>query len=304
MKANFYYLFRNVFICLCLALDFTLYGNNIGEPENVSNTYERSTPILDSLQVIEIDRQMSELNEKYETALLQSDAKRLEAEKKVLQLWTVIYIGIIALVIIAIFFWWKISRSRQKRETELRYLKGQIDATEQERARLAAELRDCICSDLTGICVLMQSENVGKEEIMRLLNELNTDVREISHSLMPPRFEDVTLSILVYALAAKSNGLVGVDCGIEPDIDKTTCFHIYRIIQVLLQNIRKHSAATNIIVKIRPKSISIIDNGTKFNPMQAFGLGHDNIQRRLKAIDGMMKFSYDDGKNVATIMLK
>ena len=304
MKANFYYLLRNVFICVCLALDFTLYGNNIGEPENVSNTYERSTPISDSLQVIETDRQMSELNVKYETALLQSDSKRLEAEKKVQQLWTVIYIGFIALVIIAIFFWWRISRSRQKRETELRYLKGQIDAIEQERARLAAELRDCICSDLTGICMLMQSENVGKDEIMRLLNELNTDVREISHSLMPPRFEDVTLSILVYALAAKSNGLVGVDCGIEPDIDKTTCFHIYRIIQVLLQNIRKHSAATNIIVKIRPKSISIIDNGTKFNPMQAFGLGHDNIQRRLKAIDGMMKFSYNDGKNVATIMLK
>lgn len=304
MKANYYYLLRNVFICVCLALDFTLYGNNIGELENVSNTYERSTPILDSLQVIETDRQMSELNVKCETALLQSEAKRLEAEKKVQQLWTVIYIGIIALVIIAIFFWWKISRSRQKRETELRYLKGQIDSIEQERARLAAELRDCICSDLTGICMLMQSENVGKEEIMRLLNELNTDVRDISHSLMPPRFEDVTLSILVYALAAKSNGLIGVDCGIEPDIDKTTCFHIYRVIQILLQNIRKHSAATNIIVKIRPKSISIIDNGTKFNPMQAFGLGHDNIQRRLKAIDGMMKFSYDDGKNVATIMLK
>ena len=30
MKANFYYLLRNVFICVCLALDFTLYGNNIG----------------------------------------------------------------------------------------------------------------------------------------------------------------------------------------------------------------------------------------------------------------------------------
>ncbi|MGM9843346.1 MAG: sensor histidine kinase [Muribaculaceae bacterium] len=304
MKANYYYLLRNVFICVCLALGFTLFGNNIGELDNASKSYESSMAISDSLQCIEIDRQLNELNEKYETALSQSNVMRLEAEKDVQQLWTVIFTGIIAVLVLAVFLWWKISRSRQKREAELRYLKGQIDAIDQERARLAAELYDGICSDLTDIFMLMQSENTGKEEIMRLLNELNIEVRDISHSLMPPRFEDVTLSMLIYALAAKSNGLIGVDCGIEPDIDKTDCFHIYRIIKSLLQNIRKHSAATIITVKIRPKSISIIDNGTKFNPMQAFGLGHDNIQRRLKAVDGMMKFSYDDGKNVATIMLK
>lgn len=304
MKATYYYLLRNVFICLCLALGFTLFGNNIGEFDYASKSYSSSMAISDSLQCIEIDRQLNELNEKYETALSQSNVMRLEAEKEVQQLWTAIFTGIIAVVVMAVFLWWKISRSGQKRETELRYLKGQIDSIEQERARLAAELRDGICSDLTDICMLMQSENAGKEEIMRLLNELNIEVRDISHSLMPPRFEEVTLGMLVYALAAKSNGLIGVDCGVEPDIDKTTCFHIYRIILALLQNIRKHSAATIITVKIRPKSISIIDNGTKFNPMQAFGLGQDNIQRRLKAVDGMMKFSYDDGKNVATIMLK
>lgn len=63
-----------------------------------------------------------------------------------------------------------------------------IEGLERERTRLAKELHDGVCNDLLGIGMnmqCMQPTDESKQEILALLEQVRSDVRCISHELMP-----------------------------------------------------------------------------------------------------------------------
>lgn len=77
-----------------------------------------------------------------------------------------------------------------------------IDGLERERTRLAKDLHDGVCNDLLGIGMnmqYMQPTDESKREILALLEQVRSDVRCISHELMPPKFQVTTLAETVEA---------------------------------------------------------------------------------------------------------
>ena len=64
---------------------------------------------------------------------------------------------------------------------------------EVERNRLARELHDNVSNELVAIRMEIEGGKSTPQEIMNTLKTLHTEVRAISHDLMPPVFKYATL---------------------------------------------------------------------------------------------------------------
>lgn len=278
------------------------YGK-LGDAEQMADCYERSIALSDSLHGIEIDRQLSEFDIRYDTAQRELKIVRLEAERSRQRMWTVI-VMIAAISVIAGGILFFISRSRRmKRQMELSSMRDQLDAIDSERARFAAELHDGICSDLTGIALLMQTPSADNKEIAELIGDVRDDVRSISHNLMPPRLEDLSLLQLVRNLALRYDRQVSVS-QIAPFSDsKETDFQIYRIIQECLENISRHSDADSITIVINDRSLDICDNGSPLSENVSSGIGTQTIAKRAESIGANIKIDRNNEKNRINITL-
>ncbi len=76
-------------------------------------------------------------------------------------------------------------------------------------------------------------------------------------------------------------------------------FHLFRVLQELLQNIHKHSSATiaKIIIYKEEKQLTLFvsDNGKGFNKSDKKGIGIENISNRLKEINAQFKIESKNG---------
>lgn len=275
----------------------------LGDIKRMGECYERSIEISDSLHGVEIDKQLSEFDVKYETSQRKLEIARLEVEKSRQRLWLTVVL-ILSIVIIASCIVFFISRNkRMKRELELSAMRNQLDAIDQERARFAAELHDGICSDLTGIALLMQTPAADTNEIVELIDNVRNDVRSISHSLMPPRLEGLTLLQLLRNLALRYDGKISVIQD-SPFSDRQEVeFQIYRIIQECIENINKHSSAENISITISKGNIDICDDGEIAASNQSSGIGMQTILKRAASIGAKISKTRTNGKNHINIYL-
>ncbi len=154
----------------------------LGDIERMGEAYERSIAIADSLHGLEIDNQLSEFDVKYDTAQRELQIARLETEKMRQRMWMAITCIGAFLIILGLIIYFRSRRSRLRRSLEMQSLRSQLEAVDNERARLAAELHDGVCSDLSGIALMMQSSRTDRDEIVGMIDNVRTEVRSISHS--------------------------------------------------------------------------------------------------------------------------
>jgi signal transduction histidine kinase len=140
------------------------------------------------------------------------------------------------------------------------------------------------------------------------------DVRQITHDLRPYQLDRLGLTQAIRATTRR----VSENCPIvfashvdEIDglFDKESEIHIYRIVQEGINNVIKHSGATEaaVVVKIEPGclSISIRDNGRGFEPVKmladdspAAGFGLSGIRERAQIMGGVTKIDSSPGQGV------
>jgi signal transduction histidine kinase len=180
----------------------------------------------------------------------------------------------------------------------------QIDSTETERKRIAADLHDSIGSLLwaakLNIAFLGRSVEFSGElkdsysETMRMLDQSVESVRRISWELTPEAFNHTGLSSSVKELCTRIDGkgqeVIFEELGRSVFWKSDRALMIYRIIQELVNNAVKHSQSTIIKVKLRwnPQSleIEVTDNGIGFvlNEKVRSGVGWWNITNRSNKI--------------------
>lgn len=191
----------------------------------------------------------------------------------------------------------------------MKLAKSYIDGLERERTRLAKELHDGVCNDLLGIGMqvqCMQPSAESKHELLDLLEQVRGDVRCISHELMPPKFQYVTLAETVESYVERLAIPASMQLTFSKESDNAEweqipeqiAYEVYRILQELLSNIVKHSGATdvNVNLSLSKKQLTLLitnngkpfpDTGTTFN-----GIGLSTIQERVKAIGGVLSVNY------------
>ena len=193
-------------------------------------------------------------------------------------------------------------------EFQNKMIQLQIDSTETERKRIAADLHDSIGSLLwaakLNIAFLGRSVDFSGElknsysETMKMLDQSVDSVRRISWELTPEAFNHTGLVSSIKELCTRIDGkgqkVICEENGRSVFWKDDRALMVYRIIQELLNNAVKHAKASAIKVKLQwnPKTleIQVSDDGIGFvlNEKVRSGVGWWNITNRSNKINAKL----------------
>lgn len=271
----------------------------------------------DSLFAGEVQKQLSDMTVKYQTKekeLEIAQLKQIQTEQHALMVKRIFYLVFFLLVLIAAFLVLLYKKKALEKETDLRLARQYIDGLESERKRLAKELHDGVCNDLLGIQYYMQtSDAIGKEvqqKLFPMIEQTRTDVRFISHELMPPAFQYANLNVMLEDYVERLGNVHQLihfhyfSLPEQANWELVSCqkaYELYRIVQEVLGNSLSHSKATEIeiilsmIAEERKIVLTVSDNGKGASVSLASGngIGLRTVEDRVKCIDGVYSLTSD-----------
>lgn len=271
----------------------------------------------DSLDIQQNRAFAQEMDVKYQTELREAKIKNLANENRVKQLeiknkenqlrqtqYLIGFLTLLALLLsLATFFYLSRLKIRNqlrlnqlKAEEEQKALQAVIDAQEQERALIAAELHDSLGQQL-GALKFRIADN---EPASKMLDQSMEELRQISHRMMPLALTRYGLVPALEELFNQTLKPAGIKIGFHPiqvpeNLPEKISLTLYRVAQEWVQNLLKHSQATEVSVMLQFTAdrliFSIEDNGKGLDPMAIkTGLGLTNMQTRLAQIGGHIQF--------------
>ncbi len=200
---------------------------------------------------------------------------------------------------------------RRRLERHLAFSQQILESQESERHRIAANLHDSLGQNLLVIInqarMAMQpsaDESTLRDRLGKIsdcASEAIEEVREITHALRPYQLDRLGLTQTIRASvnrAAENNSIRFASHADEIDglLDKESEIHVYRIIQEAVNNILKHSKATEatVVVKRLPAavSLSVRDNGLGLDEdrlaenSRHAGHGISGIKERVRILGG------------------
>lgn len=296
---------------------------------------EEYKALKDSLYNSEKSEQLADMRTKYESEkkeqenlLLQQEKAAKERENKFLLFGSLAFI---ALLSTAGVFYYRANQRRQEAHMQRELVKERerglgavFDATEEERKRIAKDLHDGIGQQLSGLKLgweslrekfeaSIPSESTRFQHLTKVLDEAAKDVRSISHQMMPKALQERGLLPAIDDMLRKSLGIGKINYRFEhfrvedERYNERIELGLYRICQELVNNIIKHSNASEVVVQLfRNKNNLILmveDNGRGFDPTQKRnGIGLTNIASRLSTVDGEVNWVPGPGSGmVATV---
>ncbi len=274
----------------------------------------------------------TELETKYETEKKEAENKllkqtnlrkeaELENEKTSKQNQAILLVSLLLITFtggVYIFYRRKLKTNERIATIEKQNFTAVIKAEENERGRIAKELHDGLGQLLSSakLNVAATEESVSEDDLpliktsMQLIDEAVSEVRSVSHNLMPIALTTKGLIAALEDLVEKINQTKILEVALQLKFDenllsKSTQVTLYRVIQEILNNALKHSKATTINVQIesRGKSLQLIisDNGIGFDSNEiktSKGIGWTNIFSRISLLNG--KINIDSKQNKGT----
>ena len=272
--------------------------NNLGQHEEaykvMRNAYEHS----DSLKQSDIDRQLSEFNVKYNTLEKKVELEKMNNERIMLYSrisWLAVALVVLSVVFAAVLYRRKLDRQRAELSEKMSYING----VETERMRLAKELHDGVCNDILAVSIMMQTD---QEEAERMLRNVGHDVRRLSHELIPPRFDNISLPelIRVYCQSVSDEGGAVVRPVISASFEKlvmpaTKAIEVYRIVQECVSNAIKYGYSKKVTVTLdssgQQATVSIVNDLSPSHPVRPNerGMGKDTLRIRVDALQAELR---------------
>ena len=186
---------------------------------------------------------------------------------------------------------WDITEQKRLRENMQFYISEITKAQEDERKRIACELHDETAQSLATLSLDIEAitrarDQLSEEGVQRLaqlrakIDSIMEGVRRFSHELRPGVLDQVglmpALELLTEELSKEGevNARVKVT-GSEQRLSAEAELVLFRIAQEALRNVRKHSQATEAVVRVEftPKKVklNVTDNGTGFELPEMLG---------------------------------
>lgn len=294
-----------------------------GDFPNAYKHHKTFTEIKDTLFEIEKTERIAELNTRYETEKTEKENLQLKSENEIQTLAIskkqsqLIGLGLgtfLLLLIGALLFNRRNLKAKTKlAEQELAFQEQTtqltIDAQEKERKRISKDLHDGIGQQLSGLKMAWSQlsskiKNTSETDVTTLnklihvLDDAANDVRNISHQMMPRALEEFGLVSAVDDMLEKSFSTSNLKYefehfGIKNRFPEKIEIGLYRIAQELVNNILKHSNASEVGVQLfqNKKYLVLVveDNGSGFDlKKNKSGHGMANINYRSRAIGGTL----------------
>ena len=215
----------------------------------------------------------------------------------------------------------------EAKEMERKMLSAMLEGQEKERKRLAKEIHDGIGPLMSTLKLNIDSvknemegtaeTTIQKMENMeQLVQEVATDIRSISHALMPSALKDFGLIPTLEQLCNKVNAAEKVKVQfisnqLNKKLKSKMELGLYRIAQELLNNALKYAQAKIIIIQLIGHqdqiTLTVEDDGIGFDKEQLgqlleTGIGLRNIKTRVQLLKGIFTLDTNPGHGViATI---
>lgn len=210
----------------------------------------------------------------------------------------------------------------QNIELEKSQVQKLLETQEAERKRLAEDLHDQVGPTISALTLHISNlspEMINGSPVMEkyfrqalfLASRANTDIRDISHNLLPKDFTELGLFRVLQNRIEELNSMQPIrfsfiSMGEEQWLSSIYAITIYRIINELLQNIVRHSQASESVVQVliseTETEVLTEDNGIGLqNAIDKKGIGLKNIQSRVAFLKGTINID-SSSKGTSTII--
>lgn len=202
-------------------------------------------------------------------------------------------------------------------EDSTKALRQLNETLEEEIKRIAIAVHDEAGQLLVAVHLALEEVSRGLPKFQReqlggvsqLLEQVETQLRRVSHELRPTVLDDLgwipAIRFLAEGIAKRANLPIKIKTTVAGRLPKSTEIAMYRVVQEALTNASKHAKAGVVLIQVRRAGrmlcCSIQDDGAGFDVVEVQsnkgrrGLGLIGMQERLNAIGGTLSIESRPG---------
>jgi signal transduction histidine kinase len=300
----------------------------MGNFQQALQSGKQSMILKDSLLNEKNLRQINELEQRFRVAEKDKSIALLQEKNARRNLYIILTAALLIISIVSAALYSQVQKRKARQEKDEAIIKERekglealITATEEERKRIAKDLHDGVGQQLSGlrmsfeslaidIHTLVPAKAAQMDKLALVLDEACKEVRSISHQMMPKALGESGLVSAISDMLAKSLGLTSIHYRFEHFKVEDRRFNekvelgIYRVCQELVNNIIKHSGASEVVVQLFISKSNLLliveDNGKGFNKStKQDGIGLTNITSRINTVDG--EVTWEPGPQQGTV---
>jgi signal transduction histidine kinase/ligand-binding sensor domain-containing protein len=243
--------------------------------------------------------------------------------------WFISLAALCAMGLVFLIYERRVARLRRARAAQEEFSRQLIESQENERKRIAAELHDSLGQNLLIIknrALLGLTPDAPPTVSIEQLNEISStatqaieEVREIARNLRPYKLDRLGLTKALESIIEQTANSSEINFSSQIDpinglFSKEAEINLYRIVQESLNNILKHSQATDVDLRVQREAhsvrLEIQDNGVGFDTeavkgeeAERRGFGLAGMAERARIIGGKYMIRSSPGHGM-TITLK
>jgi len=297
--------------------------NALGNYEAALKNYEVHTQLKDSIFNEKNIRKTTQLGLQYEFDKKETQKQLLIDKKNRQRNLAYTGVGILSIFALLLYIFFrkrlkyrakiaKQEKAQLQQENKLTAMDSMIAGQEQERARIAKDLHDSLGGLLSSVKSYFQAsqqkDDKNKSKVIQtatLIDQAASEVRRISHNMMP---HALTLSGLKDAISDIAERLeqekykVTLELNELPKLNQTQEIMIYRLVQELIYNVKKHAEANDVFIQLYTHKntvhLTIEDDGKGFDlqKMDNNGLGLESVKSRVAYLNGEVVWDSQPGK--------
>ncbi|WP_395063374.1 hypothetical protein [Flavobacterium sp.] len=263
-------------------------------PTETKNFALKQIKLSDSIAKV---RQM----DKNQFSKIKYDSKKALQETEKYKIQKQILIIILLLIIVIFILSIKVYKSKNKRKLQI--------ITYTTETRISKKLHDELANDVFNIMTYADTQNLDdpnkKEYLVENLDKIYTLTRNISSENSEIETGNNYESYLKAMLSNYNSKDVNVIINHSNTLDwskvkRETKIAVYRVLQELMVNMKKHSQSTLVVIKLenhrKTIEISYSDNGIGSSEMLNLKKGLLNAENRILAIKGSITFESETNK--------
>ncbi len=257
----------------------------LGQKAKAREYMQKAVDLMNRYATDHYQSGLSQMEVLYETAKKEAQIAQLAREQRQ-QRWLLALTVALLSAAIALMAYFHLAHRRQK---ALLAAEVALETEAKERHILARELHDSLGGMLSLLRLKIEG-GTGRDEALRLLDQAHTELRRVSHHLMP---EELLQKGVVSALHDFARSVPGAEFQTFGDIrlSKEQELTLYRCAYELVNNALKYAEATRIDIQLMQDAhevtLTVSDDGKGMSDQS--GMGLQNIRERAESYHGRLR---------------
>ncbi|MFW0714350.1 tetratricopeptide repeat-containing sensor histidine kinase [Pedobacter sp. N23S346] len=269
-------------------------------PTNTAKQYfEIYASLSDSLQTARNAAKNQFALVRYETEKHKADNLKLQKENGEKKYQIIIISSVALFILVGGIFWYR----KRKRDIEIKSQKAITDS----KLKTSKKVHDVVANGLYRVMTEIENQqDLDRDHVLDKIEDLYEKSRDISYEKPTEAnkpFHEILSAILTsFATENRKVLIAGNDAELWLKVSEQTKYELEHIIQELMVNMKKHSQASNVVMRFENNGEQIkiyyTDNGVGMPKDKEFNNGLRNTGNRIEEINGAIIFDTEVEKGL------